>query len=116
MTIKQLKFACVLMGFDALLIWGIILFIFLNKQPKRAEKQRDSACPGKVGNPPADDGKPKTLRKGFKMYKKQVKKAFSFFKKNGFMDLTRFFSYFTEDERTNKRKILIDLYIKTFSK
>ena len=50
------------------------------------------------------------------MYKKQVKKALSFFKKNGFMDLTRFFAYFGEEERTNKRKILIDLYIKTFSK
>lgn len=31
MTIKQLKIACVLMGFDAVLIWGINLFIYLNK-------------------------------------------------------------------------------------
>ena len=31
MTIKQLKIACFLMGFDALLIWGIILFTILNK-------------------------------------------------------------------------------------
>ena len=31
MTIKQLKIACVLMGVDAVLIWGIILFIFLTK-------------------------------------------------------------------------------------
>lgn len=31
MTIKQLKILCVLTAFDAVLVWGIILYIYLTK-------------------------------------------------------------------------------------
>lgn len=31
MTIKQLKIACVLMAFNAVLVWGIVLYIYLTK-------------------------------------------------------------------------------------
>ena len=51
--------------------------------------------------------------------KKAVRKAKNFYNKFGFMDITRFSSYFkrelwkSDDERI---KNLIELYIKTFSK
>lgn len=31
MDLKILKFACVLMGFNAFLIWGTILYIYITK-------------------------------------------------------------------------------------
>lgn len=51
--------------------------------------------------------------------KKAIRKAKNFYNKFGFMDITRFSSYFpkeqfnSDDERI---KNLIELYIKTFSK